>query len=118
MLGYLPYEQLPSLFKNSYALVFPSLFEGFGIPLLESMQYDIPVLCSNSTSLPEVGGRAAIYFNPTSINDIANKMTRIAEDKELYNKLRKECSKQRNKFSIKKMTFETIAVYNKAYNEK
>lgn len=118
VLGYLPYEELPSVFRNSYALVFPSLFEGFGIPLLESMQYDIPIVCSNSSSLPEVGGKAAVYFKPKSINDIANKMTSIAEDKELYNKLRKECVNQRKKFSIKKMTLETIAVYNKVYNEK
>lgn len=118
VLGYLPYEELPSVFRNSYALVFPSLFEGFGIPLLESMQYDIPIVCSNSSSLPEVGGKAALYFKPKSINDIANKMTSIAEDKELYNKLRKECVNQRKKFSIKKMTLETIAVYNKVYNEK
>ena len=70
-LGYVPQEMLGSLYCQAKALVFPSLFEGFGMPLLEAMASGCPVLCSNTTALPEVGGDAAMFFDPTDPMAIA-----------------------------------------------
>jgi glycosyltransferase involved in cell wall biosynthesis len=80
--GYLASEELAALFEACQALIFPSLYEGFGMPVLEAMARGKPVLCSNVTSLPEVAGDAAIYFDPTdprliaeAINVLGNRET-------------------------------------------
>jgi glycosyltransferase involved in cell wall biosynthesis len=70
MLGSVPSDDLVALFGAAWALVFPSLFEGIGMPVLEAHQYGLPVICSNAASLPEVGGDAAIYFDPTSVESM------------------------------------------------
>ena len=72
--GWLGDEELDSYFRHAKALIFPSLSEGFGIPVLEAYFYKIPLLLSNQASLPEVAGDAAIYFNPYDVNDIADKI--------------------------------------------
>ena len=69
--GYVDEAQLAGLYQSCAALIFPSLYEGFGLPVLEAMAQGKPVLCSKTTSLPEVAGDAAIYFDPTSVSDIA-----------------------------------------------
>lgn len=79
-LGYVPQEILGSLYRQAEALVFPSLFEGFGMPLLEAMACGCPVLCSNTSSLPEVGGDAAIYFDPTDPTAIALAVQRLLQN--------------------------------------
>ena len=79
----LPEDQLAAVWQGCAFLIFPSLYEGFGIPILEAMSVGIPVLCSNVTSLPEVAGEAAIYFNPGSPQEIANSIQRI-ERKSAY----------------------------------
>ncbi len=71
ILGYLPYDKLPVIYNLARMMVFPSLFEGFGFPALEAMACGCPVVCSNVTSLPEVAGDAAGYFDPTSPENIA-----------------------------------------------
>jgi glycosyltransferase involved in cell wall biosynthesis len=81
--GYVSDEQLAELVGSALALTFVPHFEGFGIPVLESMQTGVPVICSNTTSLPEVSGGAAITIDPLDIDGIANAMTRIYEDKQL-----------------------------------
>lgn len=77
--GWLGDEQLDGYFRHAKALIFPSLSEGFGIPVLEAYFYRIPLLLSNQASLPEVAGDAAIYFNPYDINDIANTIVRFVK---------------------------------------
>ncbi len=79
-LGYIPRELLASLYHQANALVFPSLFEGFGMPLLEAMACGCPVLCSNTTSLPEVGGDAAIFFDPADTTSIALAVQRLLQN--------------------------------------
>jgi len=69
--GWLSDADLSYYFSHSFAFVFPSLSEGFGIPVLESFYYGIPLLCSNNTVFPEVAGKAALYFNPFDVEDIA-----------------------------------------------
>jgi len=73
---------LANLYKYAEIFVYPSLYEGFGIPILEAMHYGTPVISSNSSSLPEVGGNAAAYFTPDSADDLAECMDKILDDEE------------------------------------
>ncbi|WP_338114208.1 glycosyltransferase family 1 protein [Thiorhodococcus mannitoliphagus] len=79
--GYLSDADLGSLIAYSAGLVFPSLYEGFGLPVLEAMAAGIPVACSSCTALPEVAGDAAIYFDPLSVEDIAESLISLTQDR-------------------------------------
>ena len=81
--GYLATAELLALMTNSAGVIFPSLYEGFGLPVIEAMAIGVPVACSNVTSLPEVAGDAAILFNPGIPEEIARAMVSLAHDKEL-----------------------------------
>jgi glycosyltransferase involved in cell wall biosynthesis len=70
-------DELAALLSASEALVYPSYFEGFGIPILEAMYAETAVVCSNTTSMPEVGGDAVLYANPADYNDIAHAITML-----------------------------------------
>jgi glycosyltransferase involved in cell wall biosynthesis len=85
--GYLANAELLALITNSCGVIFPSLYEGFGLPIIEAMATGVPVACSNVTSLPEVAGDAAILFNPRVPEDIAQAILSIAQDKELTARL-------------------------------
>jgi len=87
ILDYIDREDLPGLYKNAKALVFPSLFEGFGIPLLEAMAMECPIIASDATSIPEVAGDAAYYFDPVNPQSICDAMHRIADDPALRENL-------------------------------
>lgn len=80
--GYVPTASFNSLFRSASALIFPSLNEGFGIPLLEAFQLGVPVACSRCTSLPEVGGEACLYFDPSSVEEIARALEMIHYDED------------------------------------
>ncbi len=82
-LGYVDELYMPVLYRRSRGLVFPSYFEGFGIPLIEAMASDCPIACSNRTSLPEVAGNSAIYFNPDEPTEIASAMQRLWQEEAL-----------------------------------
>lgn len=82
-LGFLPQDQVTAVWQGCEFLIFPSLYEGFGIPVLEAMCFGKPVLCSNSTSLPEVAGDAAFYFDPRKPGDIVRCLERIVRDSAL-----------------------------------
>jgi glycosyltransferase involved in cell wall biosynthesis len=88
--GPVPEEKLPSLYRGAEALVFPSLYEGFGLPLLEAMACGIPVLTANTTALPEVAGGAAVLVDPTSVELIAKAMERIVSDTSLRQRLKED----------------------------
>jgi glycosyltransferase involved in cell wall biosynthesis len=85
--GYLPEEELALVMASAYALVYPSLFEGFGVPVAEAMKCKVPVLTSEKTSMEEIAGDAALYFNPLDHADIADKMMLIYKDETLRNRL-------------------------------
>ena len=87
LLGYLPKEVLAEITASAYALVYPSFFEGFGVPPLEAMQTGVPVIASNAGSIPEVCGGAAIYIDPGKIEDIAEKMMLLYKDEVQRNDL-------------------------------
>ena len=104
-------EELIALYNRAEALVFPSLYEGFGIPVLEAMASGCPVLCSNVSSLPEVTGNAALLFNPQDHDEISIAMRRIIEDKNLRIDLSVRGLRRAALFDWRKTVLETIDVY-------
>lgn len=96
---YVPFRQLMYLLKGACGLVFPSLYEGFGLPVLEAMTMKCPVITSNVSSLPEVGGDAVLYVNPLDVGEIAAAIDRLASDNALRTELIARGLKQAEKFS-------------------
>lgn len=86
--GVVPETKLPSLYRSAEALVFPSLYEGFGLPILEAMGCGTPVVTANVTAMPEVAGGAALLVDPTSVEQIARAMGQIVSDTTLRQQLR------------------------------
>ena len=80
-------NKLREYYRHAEMLVFPSLYEGFGLPVLEAMACGCPVVCSNVASLPEVAGNAAVFFDPHCPDDIANKILSVHNNKNLRDKL-------------------------------
>ena len=80
MLGYVNEETLGALYQQAFGFVFPSWYEGFGLPVLEAMQSGCPVICSNRTSLPEVGGEAPLYIDPSQPESICDAMIALEQD--------------------------------------
>jgi len=111
-------EDLPSLYKNATCFVLPSLYEGFGLPVLEAMQYGCPVLISNVSSLPEVGGDAALYFDPTNADEITKKIDQVISDEKLRNEMVEKGKIQVKKFSWEKTAKETLKVLEELGNER
>lgn len=97
--GYLSNTTLSELMSNSKGLVFPSLYEGFGIPVVEAMAAGIPVACSNTTSLPEVVGDAALLFDPRSPDQISRAIKSLVDDMELRDRLIRKGYLRSEKFS-------------------
>jgi glycosyltransferase involved in cell wall biosynthesis len=98
-LGYVPLAELTQITGAAYAMVYPSLFEGFGIPILESLKTEVPVIASNTSSMPEVLGAAGILVNPLEVEEIANAMERLYKDENLRHKLVIQAKLQGAKFS-------------------
>lgn len=109
-LDYLSYQKLPEIISNAIALVFPSLWEGFGLPVLEAMACGVPVITSGLASLPEITGDAAILIDPYKTEEIIFAMLTVAEDRELRSQLSKLSLKQAQKFSWAKTGMRTKEV--------
>ena len=108
--GYVADEELPSLYANAYFFCFPSLFEGFGLPVLEAQSYGAPVMTANNSSLPEIAGDAAILVDPTDVDAIADAMLRLSQDETLRQQLIAAGYRNVQRFSWAKAAQETLAV--------
>jgi len=110
-LSYVPFYLLLSLIRHARSLLFPSLYEGFGLPALEAMALGTPVLTSNTSSLPEVVGEAAVTVDPYSTFDLAAAIKRLDQDDDLCAELRKQGPIQAAKFSHDAHTKKMASVY-------
>lgn len=108
--GYIPDEDLPALLSSATAFVFPSLYEGFGIPVLEAGACGVPVITSNTSSLPEVAGDAALLVDPHDVDAIAAAMLRLVTDDALRAELARRGLENVKRFSWEKCARETLAV--------
>ena len=110
LLDYVPDEDLAGLYSGASAFVFPSLYEGFGFPVLEAMACGVPVICSNTSSLPELAGEAALLVNPTDTVALASALTRLLSDPGLSAALVAQGYEQIKKFSWARAARETLTV--------
>ncbi|MBS4192695.1 glycosyltransferase family 4 protein [Bacillus sp. FJAT-49705] len=110
ILGYIPEQDLPYIYRNADFLIFPSLFEGFGLPLVEAMKTQTPIVCSNRGSIPEVVDDAALLFNPESAEDIAMKMMNALNPMTRIELIQKG-NERANAFSWEKCAKETLSVF-------
>jgi len=113
-LGYVPSEDMPALYSGADMLIFPSLFEGFGIPLLEAMACGIPVAAARSTSIPDVTGDAALLFDPLSPADIAEAIYHVMSDSILAGDLARRGLERAGRFAWPVLVGALEEVYAKA----
>ena len=109
--GYIDTDTKRILYSNALGLVFPSVCEGFGVPVLEAMACGCPVITAGNTSLPEVGGDAVIYVNAGETDQIAFEMERVVSSESLRNELRGKGFEQAKKFSWDKAAEQVERVY-------
>jgi glycosyltransferase involved in cell wall biosynthesis len=102
LLGYVDDENLPSIYRSALCFVFPSLYEGFGLPPLEAMACGTPVAASNATSIPEVVGEAGLLFDPYNVDEMAWAMERLIQDSALREKLRQKGLERARQFTWEK----------------
>jgi len=110
-LGPVPDKDLPDLYRGATLFVFPSLYEGFGLPALEAMACGTPVVCSNTSSLPEIVGDAALTFEPTDVDGMAQTMARALADGGLRETLRQRGLARARQFTWQRTARETLEVY-------
>ena len=104
-------SELAYLYSNAECFIFPSQYEGFGFPLLEAFAQDCPVICSNSSSLPEIGEDAALYFEPNDGKGLEQHVNEVLNNNSLQNILREKGVQQVKKFSWEKTANQTLSVY-------
>ncbi|MCJ7804276.1 glycosyltransferase family 4 protein [Patescibacteria group bacterium] len=112
LVGFVPDEEIAAIYQQAEVFVFPSLWEGFGLPGLEAMGLGLPVLAAKASCLPEIYGEAALYFNPHKTDDLVKKIKRVREDKKLREELVRKGLEQVKKYSWEKTAKETLLVYN------
>lgn len=115
--GFIPDDDLPAVYAEAEVFVFPSLYEGFGLPPLEAMACGTPCVVSNSSSLPEVTGSAALLFNPTSLDGFEDCVVRVLTQPELRESLREAGLRRSSLFSWHRAAEETLDVYRGVLQE-
>jgi glycosyltransferase involved in cell wall biosynthesis len=111
-------EDLPLFYNLAKGFIFPSLYEGFGLPVLEAMACGTPVVTSNAASLPEVAGEAALLVDPYRVEEITAAMRRVLEEPGLAQELRQKGLARARQFTWEKTAQQTIAVYEKVLGGK
>jgi len=114
LLDYVPAALLQVLYRNALCLVMPSLYEGFGLPVLEAMRHDCPVVCANRTSLPEIAGDAALYFDPERPYELSAQILALAGDKSRRPAMIDAGRAQAARFSPEEYTARVSAAYDQA----
>ncbi len=109
--GFVPDSELDVIYKESELYIYPSLYEGFGLPPLEAMTRGVPVASSNSSCLPEVLGEAAIYFDPNDIENIADTIKKVLLDDNIRHELSVNRVAELKKYSLQKMAEQTLKIY-------
>lgn len=112
--GYVSDEELVALYNRAEVFVYPSVYEGFGLPILESMACGTPVITANTTSMPEVAGDAALLIDPRSEAELETALLRLCEDPSLRGQLRHKGLIRAGEFSWDRMAAQTLAVYRRA----
>ena len=109
--GHVPEQHIPGLYAGAGALVIPSLYEGFGLPVLEAMAAGTPVVASNTSSLPEVAAGAALLFPPEDELALTDALADVLEDHSIADELRRNGLQRARQFSWQRTAEETMAVY-------
>ncbi len=115
--GYVPDEDLSAIYSGATVFVYPSLYEGFGLPPLEAMQCGTPVITSNISSLPEVVGNAGIIIDPTQEDDLCDALLKVINDSTLRESLSQKGIQRASQFSWEKCAEETVTVYRTVVNQ-
>ncbi len=115
--GYLPEEDIPSLYSGAELFIYPTLYEGFGFPPLEAMACGTPVITSNLSSLPEVVGEGGILIDPNNIDELSRAMESVLADENLRKGLREKGLRQAAKFSWERCARDTLKVYREVGNQ-
>jgi glycosyltransferase involved in cell wall biosynthesis len=113
--GYVPEEDLPYLYNGASLFVYPSLYEGFGLPVLEAMSCGVAVVTSNVSSMPEISGDSALLVDPQDPEQLAKAMERVLTDNVLNNSLKERGLQRAGKFSWERTALETLRVYEEVY---
>ncbi len=112
-LDYLPADELASVYRNAEIFVFPSIYEGFGFPLLEAMAYGVPSIAARSSSLPEIGGEAVLYFDPRNARDLEQSIERLLHDAALRRELIDRGRKRAAEFRWETAAEKTLEVFRR-----
>ena len=118
MPGYIKNADLPYIYNNAFAFLYTSLRESFGIPLLEAMACGTPVITSNTSSMPEIGGSEVIMVNPLNVNEITEKMLLLEKDKALYQKQKETGIIRAQQFSWEYTAEQLLMVYEDVYRQR
>ena len=118
MPGYIVNSDLPYIYNNAFAFLYTSLRESFGIPLLEAMACGTPVITSNTSSMPEIGGRNAILVNPESPSEIAQMMIKLEKDRDFYDQQKELGIKRAELFSWRQTAEQLLEVYERVYKRR
>lgn len=110
-LGYVPNEDLTTLYSFADLYTTSTVYEGFGMPLMEAMTYNLPIACSNTASLPEVGGEGCVYFNPYDVNEATEVINKLINDKQLQEELKSKQKERLNYYSWENVSKMIIQQY-------
>lgn len=112
--GFVPDRDLPMLYRGAKGYIFPSLYEGFGLPPLEAMRLDVPVIASSRGSLPEVLGDAALFFDPGDGSELADRVEAVLSDETLARALSEKGRMRAGMFRWETMAEASLAAYREA----